>query len=59
MNFFNRQKTRTPADTVKGLRDNITRLDHTPAGEGSKKVRYWEIVKQLRLGASMSFGESV
>lgn len=45
MNFFNRQKTRTPADTVKGLRDNITRLDNAPTGEGSKKVRCWEIVK--------------
>ncbi|WVW86907.1 hypothetical protein I302_108962 [Kwoniella bestiolae CBS 10118] len=38
MNFFNRQKTRTPAETVKALKDNIVRLDQTAAGEGRKRI---------------------
>ncbi|KIR54897.1 calcium binding protein 39 [Cryptococcus gattii Ru294] len=56
MNFFNRQKTRTPADTVKCLRDNITRLDHTPAGEGSKKINE-DISRQLSIVKTLLSGE--
>ncbi|OCF61974.1 calcium binding protein 39 [Kwoniella mangroviensis CBS 10435] len=38
MNFFNRQKTRTPAETVKSLKENILRLDQSAAGEGRKRI---------------------
>lgn len=59
MNFFNRQKTRTPADIVKSLKDNITRLDNAPAGEASRKVRYLEIISKLHSDSSAAFGEAV
>jgi len=38
MNFFNRQKARTPADTVKSLRENIQRLDQSESGESKRRV---------------------
>lgn len=38
MNFFNRQKTRTPAETVKSLRENINRLDQAGSGESKRRV---------------------
>lgn len=45
MNFFNRQKTRTPAETVKSLRENINRLDQ--AGSGETKRRTNEEISRL------------
>lgn len=59
MNFFNRQKTRTPADTVKSLKDNITRLDNAPAGEASRKVRCLEIGSKLHSDTFASLREAV
>jgi len=38
MNFFSRQKTRTPAETVRALKENIVRLDSAGSGEGKKRV---------------------
>lgn len=55
MNFFSRQKTRTPADIVKSLKDNIIRLDNAPAGEASRKVRYLEINQQVAFGYFCGF----
>lgn len=39
MNFFSRQKTRTPAETVRSLKENIVRLDQPGSGESKKRVR--------------------
>ena len=38
MNFF-KTKQRTPTDLVRGLRDNILKLESAPPGEPRKKVR--------------------
>jgi len=38
MNFF-KTRQRTPTDLVRGLRDNILKLDSAPPGEPRKKVR--------------------
>jgi calcium binding protein 39 len=40
MNFF-KTKTRTPTDLVRGLRDNILKLESAPPGEPRKKVRHF------------------
>lgn len=37
MNFF-KTKQRTPTDLVRGLRDNILKLESAPPGEPRKKV---------------------
>ena len=37
MNFF-KTKQRTPTDLVRGLRDNILKLESAPPGEQRKKV---------------------
>ncbi|WVN89911.1 uncharacterized protein L203_105141 [Cryptococcus depauperatus CBS 7841] len=46
MNFFSRQKAKTPGENVKSLRDNIIRLENAPVGEGSKKINE-EVSRQL------------
>jgi hypothetical protein len=38
MNFF-KTRQRTPTDLVRGLRDNILKLESAPPGEPRKKVR--------------------
>jgi hypothetical protein len=38
MNFFGRQRTRSPGDTVKVLRETIARLDVMAPGEARKRV---------------------
>jgi calcium binding protein 39 len=37
MNFFNRQKTRSPGETVRALRESVLRLDQS-SGEARKRV---------------------
>lgn len=39
MNFF-KTRQRTPTDLVRGLRDNILKLESAPPGEPRKKVRF-------------------
>lgn len=49
MNFF-KTKQRTPTDLVRGLRDNILKLESAPPGEPRKKVRHllpWLCVRHL------------
>ncbi|RXK35187.1 calcium binding protein 39 [Tremella mesenterica] len=38
MNFFSRQKTRTPQETVRSLKENIVRLDQSSSGETKKRI---------------------
>lgn len=42
MNFFSRQKQRTPAETVRALKENIVRLDTAGSGEGKKRVSTYD-----------------
>ncbi|KAK8849701.1 hypothetical protein IAR55_005036 [Kwoniella newhampshirensis] len=56
MNFFNRQKTRSPGDAVKSLRENIVRLDQSVAGEGRKRINE-EISRLLASVKSSLSGE--
>ncbi|ODN98076.1 hypothetical protein I350_07718 [Cryptococcus amylolentus CBS 6273] len=56
MNFFSRQKTKSPADNVKSLRDNILRLENA-TGEGSKKINE-EISRQIAAVKAALSGES-
>ncbi|KAK4685074.1 calcium binding protein 39, partial [Tremellales sp. Uapishka_1] len=56
MNFFNRQRTRTPAETVKSLKDNILRLDTAGSGEGKKRVNE-EVSRALMSVKTLLSGE--
>ena len=48
MNFF-KTKQRTPTDLVRGLRDNILKLESAPPGEPGKKVRSCVLYTQVAL----------
>ncbi|ORY34730.1 putative transcriptional repressor [Naematelia encephala] len=56
MNFFNRQKTRSPAEIVKGLRDSIVRLDSAASGEAKKRVNE-EVTRSLAATKASLCGE--
>lgn len=48
MNFF-KTKQRTPTDLVRGLRDNILKLESAPPGEPRKKVRPYGLYTKAAL----------
>jgi calcium binding protein 39 len=55
MNFF-KTKQRTPTDLVRGLRDNILKLESAPPGEPRKKASE-EVSKYLQQIKGMLYGD--
>lgn len=55
MNFF-KTKQRTPTDLVRGLRDNILKLESAPPGEPRKKASE-DVSKHLQLIKGMLYGD--